>query len=179
MGLSKDLEVLGEQYSAMVLSPADKLQEHVNDVMQYLTKSKAAGVYVSLNKPEPKIKGILQENNVDTSKVFFVDCIASKQGKTEITQDVLHIDDPTDLKLLDDSVKSYLEAIPGEKYLVIDALSTLLIYNNRENVAKFVKSVTEHAVEYKTKVVMLSPKTGDKELLTYIFNFYDKVLEKD
>jgi len=91
----------------------------------------------------------------------------------------LHIDDPTDLRILDDSIRSYLKEMPGEKYLMIDALSTLLIYNNQKDVAKFVKSLTEHAVEFKTKTVALSPKTGDNELLTYIFNFFDKVIQAD
>jgi KaiC/GvpD/RAD55 family RecA-like ATPase len=178
MQLSSELEA-PTQYSILVITPLEKLQQDLNDVMKVLTKKGISGVYVSLNKPYRSIQQIFSDNKIDTGKVFYIDCIASKEAKAEKVREVLHIDDPTDLRLLDDSIKSYLKEMPGEKYVVIDALSTLLIYNDKKEVAKFVKSLTEHAVEFKVKTVALSPKTGDNELLTYIFNFFDKVIQME
>jgi len=59
--------------------------------------------------------------------------------------------------------------------LIIDALSTLLIYNNENKVAAFVKEVTEYASENEVQIVAFSPETKGEELLNKIFNFFDKV----
>ena len=179
MPLAKELESLEHGYSVLVITPLEKLQENTTGVMKVLTKGDVPGVYVSLNKPYRSILQVFQDGGVNADKILFIDAIASKDMRSEKIKGVLHIDDPTDLKMLDETIKSYLREMPGEKYLVIDALSTLLIYNSKTEVAKFVKSMTEHALEYKTKTVALSPKTGDNELLTYIFNFFDKVIQAE
>jgi archaellum biogenesis ATPase FlaH len=77
--------------------------------------------------------------------------------------------------LLDSAVNAFIGDIKGEKFLVIDALSTLLIYNNEDSVAKFVKKMTEYASQNNMQIVALSPETKGEELLKKIFNFFDKV----
>jgi archaellum biogenesis ATPase FlaH len=62
--------------------------------------------------------------------------------------------------------------------MIIDALSTLLIYNNENKVAKFVQEITDYASENQVYVVAFSPKTQGEELLNKIFNFFDKVEKK-
>lgn len=62
--------------------------------------------------------------------------------------------------------------------MIIDALSTLLIYNSENKVAKFVKEITECASKGNMEAIALSPKTKGKELLNKIFNFFDKVKKK-
>jgi archaellum biogenesis ATPase FlaH len=88
--------------------------------------------------------------------------------------DVLHIS-PEQLDMLSNAIKEFIKEINGEKYLLIDALSTLLIYNNENKVAKFVKEVTECATDNNVKMIAFSPKTQGEELLNKIFNFFDKV----
>jgi len=179
MQLAKELEDLPNTCSILIITPLERLQENTLGVMKALGSRKVPGVYVSLNKPYKSVQKIFKDNGIDTGKMFFIDCIASKDGKAELEEGVLHIDDPTDLRLLKESINSYIEAMKGERFLVIDALSTLLIYNNRNEVAKFAKSLTESASEYNTLAVALSPKTGDSELLAYIFNFFDKVIQAE
>ena len=82
---------------------------------------------------------------------------------------------PDRLDLLDSAVGAFIEDITGKKFLVIDALSTLLIYNSEDSVARFVKKMTEYASEKDVQIVSLSPKTKGEELLNKIFNFFDKV----
>jgi hypothetical protein len=51
----------------------------------------------------------------------------------------------------------------------------LLIYNNENRVAIFMKEVTEYASDNDVHVIAFSPKTQGEELLDKIFNFFDKV----
>ena len=71
-----------------------------------------------------------------------------------------------------------MKDIKGEKFLIIDALSTLLIYNDENKVAKFVKEITEYASQNDVDVIAFSPKTKGEELLNKIFNFFDKVKKR-
>jgi archaellum biogenesis ATPase FlaH len=154
--------------SLLIITPVEKLQEKTD----YIVKSfrDMPGIYVSLNKTQKSTENIFRKSGINTKKIFFIDCVTSK--KTE--GDILHIASDR-LDLLDSAVSAFIKNIKGKKFLVIDALSTLLIYNNENNVAKFVKKMTEYASENDVQVIALSPKTKGEELLKKIFNFFDKV----
>lgn len=157
--------------SLLIITPVEKLQEKAN----YIVKSfrDIPGIYVSLNKTQKTIEEILKKSGIGTKKLFFIDCVASKETR----EDVLHIASDR-LDLLGSAVDSFIKNIKGEKFLVIDALSSLLIYNSENSVAKFVKNMIGYASENNVQIVALSPKTKGEELLNKIFNFFDRVEEK-
>jgi archaellum biogenesis ATPase FlaH len=154
--------------SLLIITPVEKLQEKVNHIVGSFKD--IPGIYVSLNKTQKSVEEILKKYGINTKRLFFIDCVTSKKTR----DDVLHIP-PDRLDLLDSAVCSFIGDIKGEKFLVIDALSTLLIYNNEDNVAKFVKKMTEYASQNDVRIVAFSPKTKGEELLDKIFNFFDKV----
>ncbi len=71
-------------------------------------------------------------------------------------------------------MKKFIDNIQGEKYLIIDALSTFLIYSPENKVAGFIKEITEKSSE-NLKIIAFAPKTKGEELLEKIFNFFDEV----
>ena len=154
--------------SLLIIAPVEKLQEKANQIVKSFRDR--PGIYVSLNKTQKSVEEIFKKSGINTKRLFFIDCVASKNTR----DDVLHIA-PDRLELLDSAVGAFIGGIKGEKFLVIDALSTLLIYNNEDCVAKFVKKMTEYASENDVQIVALSPKTKGEELLNKTFNFFDKV----
>ena len=154
--------------SQLILTSVEELQESINSKVKSL--GSIIGIYVSLNKTQKSTEDILKKSGVRTDKMFFIDCVTTEKSR----DDVLHIS-PEQLDMLSDAIKEFIKEICGEKYLLIDALSTLLIYNNENKVAKFVKEVTECAADNNVKMIAFSPKTQGEELLNKIFNFFDKV----
>ncbi len=154
--------------SLLVITSVERLQNRINSVVSSFRKT--PGVYVSLNKTQKSTEDILKENRINTNKLFFIDCVTSEKTR----DDVLHVA-PDQLDLLSSAINTFIKDIKGEKFLIIDALSTLLIYNDENRVAQFVKEVTEYASQNDVKVVAFSPKTKGEELLNKIFNFFDKV----
>jgi archaellum biogenesis ATPase FlaH len=150
------------------LTSVEELQESINSKVKSL--GSIIGIYVSLNKTQKSTEDILKKSGVRTDKIFFIDCVTTEKSR----DDVLHIS-PEQLDMLSNAIKEFIKEINGEKYLLIDALSTLLIYNNENKVAKFVKEVTECATDNNVKMIAFSPKTQGEELLNKIFNFFDKV----
>ncbi|RLE42335.1 hypothetical protein DRJ16_04980, partial [Candidatus Woesearchaeota archaeon] len=107
--------------SLLIITSVDKLQK---EIIRYLKKLNGYGVYVSLNKTQKSIEEILKKNKIDTNKLFFIDCVTSEK----IRDDVLHIH-PDQLDILCTAIRAFMKDIKGEKFLLIDALATLLIYN--------------------------------------------------
>jgi len=157
--------------SQLTITAVDKLQSEI--ILKTKTFKNKVGIYVSLNKTQKSTEELLQKNGIDTSKLFFIDCVS----KEKIREDVLHIP-PENLDVLSTAIHTFIKDIPGEKFMIIDALSTLLIYNNENKVAKFVQEVTKYASENQVYVIAFSPKTQGEELLNKIFNFFDDVEKK-
>ena len=154
--------------SVLIVSSVENLQGKINEAVR--TLQDIPGVYVSLNKTQKSVEDILKSRGIHTEKLFFIDCVTSEQKRT----DVLHIA-PQDLETLNAAIHSFVRELKGERFIVIDALSTLLIYNNENKVAQFVKEITEYSSEEDVRVIAFSPKTRGEELLNKIFNFFDEV----
>ena len=153
--------------SKLIIVPVDKLQTKVNTVLRSMTGT--VGIYVSLNKTQKSVEETLKKENINFDKIFFIDCVT----KEKTSEDILHCS-PQNLEELEYSIKSFSKEIPGEKFILLDALSTLLIYNSENKVAAFVKELA--AISTKdTDIIALSPKTKGEELLEKIFNFFDVV----
>jgi len=157
--------------STLIILPVENLQNEINSIARKY--SGTPGIYISLNKPHSSIEKLLEKDGVNTKKLFFIDCVTAEQKR----DDVMHVH-PTDLKKLAAAIGAFIKDIPGKKFLLLDALSTLLIYNDENKVAQFVKEVTEYAAEKDVEVIALSPKTKGEELLNKIFNFFDEVKKK-
>lgn len=156
--------------SILITSSVESLQKRILSEIKSL---KCPGMYVSLNKSQKSTAAFLRKGGVDTKKLFFIDCMtdAAKSGG------VLHVA-PDRLDLLESAIKSFLDGVKGKRFVLVDALATLLIYNDDNKVAKFVKEITEHASSHDSIVVAFSPKTKGEELLTKVFNFFDHVVKK-
>jgi archaellum biogenesis ATPase FlaH len=154
--------------STLIITSVEKLQEEVNTTVKSFKD--IPGIYVSLNKTQKSIENILDKEKINTKKLFFIDCVTSENVK----DDVLHIN-PRQLDKLSYAINNFIKEIKGKKFLIIDALSTLLIYNDENKVASFVKEITEYASRNEVEVIAFSPKTKGEELLNKIFNFFDNV----
>lgn len=156
--------------SKLEIASIEKLQPKIVGAVRSL---EGVGIYVSLNKNQKRMKKLLSEKQIDVKKIFFIDCVSS--GK--VKDDVLQIS-PAQLNDLSYAVNTFMKQIRGEKFLIIDALSVLLIYNNDNQVAGFVRNITEYASKNDVEVVAFSAKTKGEELLSKIFSFFDEVKGK-
>jgi archaellum biogenesis ATPase FlaH len=154
--------------SILIVTAVDKLQGAI--VRAIASLQNTPGIYVSLNKTQKSAELMLTQNKCRTDKLFFIDCMTSEKTR----DDVLHIS-PSQLDMLATAIEAFITEIKGEKYLVIDAISTLLIYNDENRVAQFVKQMTELASKNQVNIIAFSPETKGEELLNKIFNFFDRV----
>lgn len=158
--------------STLVITSVESLQKKINKSVKDINHEIC--IYVSLNKTQKSIEDILKQNKINTKRIFFIDCVTSKQKK----DDVLHIS-PRDLDKLLYAIQEFVREVKLKKSIIIDALSTLLIYNDENKVAAFIKEVTGFASENGVEIIAFSPSTKGEDLLNKIFNFFDEVKKED
>jgi archaellum biogenesis ATPase FlaH len=157
--------------SILIISDVESLQKKISETINSFRG--IPGIYVSLNKTQKSTEEALKKVGIKTNKIFFIDCVTSEQRR----DDVLHFH-PTELEEMSYAIKDFMQEIKGKKFLIIDALSTLLIYNDENKVAKFVKATVDFASENNVELIAFTPKLKGEELLTKIFNFFDKVKKR-
>ncbi|MDI6798686.1 MAG: hypothetical protein QMD12_01660 [Candidatus Aenigmarchaeota archaeon] len=139
------------------------------------------GIYITINKPYQNLIGLLKKNRVDTEKLFFIDCITKTVGgKPEIAENCLFIASPQNLTELGVALSQAMEAMKGKpnKFLLLDSLSTLLIYNNAGTVARFSHFLTTKIRLSKLKgVFIIVEKEMEEKLLITLSEFCDKVIK--
>jgi len=147
-------------------------------IYQIIRKIKRPIIYVALIKPSVSILSGLHRNKIKTDKLFFIDCTTeSASGVVERKENILFIKEPTDLTSIGIAVSQFLETIPGEKYLIIDALRILMIYHNMNVILKFIRSILEEASRRQAKVIILATKSKDTKLINKVSQFFEKVIE--
>lgn len=173
---TEKIKTLGDQFTVLVICPVQKLQDTISDIVRFLTEKNMPGIYVSFSKPYKSLKKILMENNLNTDRIFFIDCISHSMSEPKREDKVLYINNRGDLNSLGIGISQFIETIPGKEFLLIDALETLLIYNKPDTIAMFVQSLIKKSSKFEMKTVILTPR-GDKELIDKIGMFFDKIIE--
>lgn len=169
------LENMGSQFSALIISPTENLNHLMHNVVGYFTQKDIPGLFICLNRSYASILEELKKNNIDTKNILFVDCAKSRLCEMKKgAPNVISVDTPADLTNLSISISEFAKNVPGEKFLAIDTISTLLIYNDENMVVRFVKALTEKTSGCGLKTIVL---TQDNEsLIRKISLFFDKTV---
>ncbi len=168
-----------KEYVAIALVDADKYQKTNIKIIGELVKENVPGVYVTLNRPHENVKKILKKEKIDLDKIIFIDAVTKTVGgKIKKTKDCLFIGSPSNLSDISISMDQAIMAIPTkDKFLFFDSLSTLLLYNNVEVVAKFIHFLSGKMRVWQIKGIIISlRREKDKELIEELKEFCDVIL---
>ncbi len=162
----------------LALAKAKDYNEANIDFLKYLIHTKnEPGVYLTFNKPYATMKQIMDQENIDERMIIFIDAITLPSGgKAEDTENCLYLNDLRNLSDLAVIIDEAIDAIPFKrKFLYLDSLSTLLLYNNTGSVAKFVHFLTGKLRHWDLDGIFLSLELeSDAELLAQLSLFCDK-----
>jgi|TARA_Y100000310_G_scaffold345826_1_gene470637 hypothetical protein len=120
---------------------------------------------------------ILERNNIKTDKMFFIDCATPVAGRTEMhgTSKSLFCQ-PQSLTNISIAIGHALESIPkgNDKVLILDSLTTLMLYNSEKNVIQFIHSLSGKARAWNVKSIIYSVvEDTDKKTISEISQFCD------
>ncbi|MDY6765775.1 MAG: ATPase domain-containing protein [Candidatus Nanohaloarchaea archaeon] len=180
MSVADDIAELGDDRIALVVVDSEDYVETNLDIMDYLIEDRGLpGVYVTINKPYTTMQDVFAEHGISMDSVFFVDAIAKETGGELVDRDnVLYMDAPDDLTGMSIVISRAVEQMPdGQKFLFLDSLTTLTIYNTADTVSQFAHFLTGKMRSWDVAGVIMSlEEEVDEELIGKISQFCDCVL---
>lgn len=167
-----------KEYVALATVDSQNYQKINIDLIKTLVNEQnTPGVYVTLNKPFKTLKTLFDNVSINTKLIIFIDAV-TETPRIEKTKDCLYIGNPEKLSDLSIAMDQAVRAIPSdEKFVFFDSLSTLLIYNNPNTIAKFIHFLSTKMREWKVKGIIISLERGNKELIDKLTQFCDLSLD--
>jgi KaiC/GvpD/RAD55 family RecA-like ATPase len=129
-----------------------------------------------LNKPFVVLSKAFGKAGIASGSIFFVDAVTNVASAE---QDATHscLGSRIDLGNLCIGISKAVSRNGQEKFLILDSLSTLLIYNDPKTVAKFAHLLTEKMRRWGLSGSLLTVDTDtERELVSQIAQFCDKVV---
>jgi len=92
------------------------------------------------------------------------------------TLNVLFAKSPKDLTGIKIAVDKLASSIAGEKWIILDSLRVLTIYNTQESVLRFLNSMRASANSKNAKFVVIASEGRDQMILRDAMQFVDEVV---
>lgn len=178
--IEEELKGLPEKFIVLVITPLQKFQETSMKMLDTMINRYKNGSYVTINKPYQSMVKILESNNISDRNVFFIDCITQYlREKEAISRNCRFVDSPSNLTevgiILDPIIKDDIH-----KFLIIDSLDTMTVYNELETVIKFAHYITGKLRFHDMSGVLLAVKEkSDERFISELGQFCDKVITID
>jgi len=170
----------------MVTSPPDDYADTIMAVLRNIVTPDTVEVYVSANKPYFALKQEMETAKISTQNMFFLDCASGLMGKEPQEIDNTYIlSGPTNLTELSITLSSLLssEKLKGKEagtVLFLDSVSTFLIYNDANVVARFLHTIAGRVRTHNIRGVFFSLHDDiQKGAIASTVQFHDKVLRID
>lgn len=161
--------------SALIITSSKNYGDILFQTVSYYLKNLNKGIYVNLNKPLELLVNNFQEKGLDYAGIFFVDGSAKSGVHSPKIKNSVSVTGPSALTNISLNISS-LTSKSKYDFLVFDSVSTLLLYNDKTLVAKFVKSLCNSLTVKKVILIFLILDT-DTRNVDVISQFFDKLIE--
>jgi hypothetical protein len=122
-----------------IIIPSNNYSDLICSLFEYMnTKPNAIWVYLTITKP---FESIFDDYSslINNQNIIFIDCISQAAGISKEKSNCIYIESPLQLEsILLEIMNSYKNTDDKKsKYLIIDSLSSLVIYNDAPLVTEF------------------------------------------
>lgn len=125
--------------SVGIIVPGNNYEDLLNALFDHMkTSDKDIWTYVTINRPYQSLSK--KFGNIATAKnIRFIDCISRAAGMSELTDNCIFIESPTMLEKTSMEIMEVFRTNEDDcgKYVIIDSLSALMIYNDPQIVRQF------------------------------------------
>ncbi|MBI5224987.1 hypothetical protein HY989_03885 [Candidatus Micrarchaeota archaeon] len=180
--LEKELRELPRHYIVMLVSDSEKyLNANQNALKLLMKQGNSEGIYVTFNRPYETLLASLAKEKIDVDRLYFLDLITQTTGKRgERTENCIFLPSPRNLTELSIALTQLVERMgdtAGDRFIFMDSLSTMLIYNSAGTVAQFTHFLVSKMRIWNVGMIMVSmEKESDQKLISDLSQFCDKVI---
>jgi len=176
-----DMSSMKEGDVVLILTSAENYMASIVDVLKTLINKKGRQcVYVTVNRPYNDIQNVLEKGKINTDNIFFIDLISKTANREQSkAKNCLFIDSPESLTDLSIAITEAIGNLKGKKkFIFLDSLSTMLIYNQAGTLARFAHFLIGKMRNAAVEMIIISlEKEMDQALVSQISTFVDKVIK--
>ncbi len=179
MHISNVLDEMKQPFTSVVLiEPKDYSKVKVGVIGNYIEKDYAI-IYICLNSGAKKISEDFNSESKPVEKIHFIDMVSTSLGATKSKlKNTIYLDSPSDMTECIFSVEKKLRNIKGNKLLVLDSISTMLVYNDASALEKFVHMLMGKVNSYEASAILFSTDFMERERSTKtIGQFVDQTVK--
>jgi|SRR3989344_4879554 len=175
--IRKELDGSKEKKIGVVLIKPEDYREATIIISEYfLSRLKLKGIYVTLNMPYYSILENLKKNDINSSKLYFIDCVSKQASGFKNIKNCCFVENPESLTELSLAITEAINT-GNFNFLVFDSISTMLMYNDLKIVERFVHYAINKLRSYDMDGALLFINDEkSKELANVIMQFCDKFI---
>ena len=123
----------------MIEQPADGYFEYNIETIRILIENGFKGIYISFQRPFTNIYTILQQQNIDITKLLFIDAAAALSGENQGNNNrCIHISKNIEIDELVRAIYTSLPLLQNKKdFIFIDSLTTIALYKPLSEIMRF------------------------------------------
>ena len=160
-----------------VVSP-EKFAQTTFEAVKSLVKRGYSGIYITANKASNILQEELRKNKLKTDKIYYIDAISSLIGKPKKAKNTVCAESPQSLTEISIAVTNILPVLKGKKFIILDSISTLLMYNDVLTVARFVHFLVGRMREWKMiGIIFAVKKQMPEQMKAQISQFVDRIID--
>lgn len=163
-----------------ILLPGNNYSDLLQALFEYIQdRTEDAWVYVTVTKPyETLVKEY--EYLSDAKNIKFIDCISRAAGISKPSPHCIYIESPSMLEKLGIDIMNVFKEVDEstKKYLILDSLSNLIIYNDADIVTEFFYHIVNRTRVKNIHTISLAiEEEGLEKQLNRLIYLNDKILK--
>ena len=163
-----------------IILPASNYPDLIQALLERIkSKPEEAWVYVTVTKPYSNIADQYTFLK-DSKNIKFVDCISKAAGINNPNENCVFIESPTMLEKIGLEIINIFKEVDDntKKYLVIDSLTNLIIYNDPDIVTEFFYHIINRTRTRNIHTISLAIEEEELDkYLTRLIYLNDKILK--
>jgi hypothetical protein len=135
--------------SVGIILPGNNYNDLTQALFEYIySKPESAWVYVTITKTYNNILKDFGDIIIDQNNIRFIDCISRAAGLYYNAPNCVFIESPSQLERIILEIMNQFKMLDKNinKYLVLDSLSSLLIYNNSSLIKEFITHLNNRTI---------------------------------
>jgi len=159
----------GSNYPELIQAIFERIRNAPDEAWIYVTVTKPSNIFIN------QFEFLKETNNLR-----FIDCISRAAGITNAGPNCILMESPTMLEKLGLEIMNVFKEVneSTEKYLVIDSLTNLIVYNDPEIVTEFFYHITNRTRVKNIRTISLAIEDeGIDKYLNRLIYLNDKILK--
>jgi len=175
--IEKEFKTLDDKSVVLLDLNAENYFEAVMHAVDFMLKKGRKGVFITVSRPYKYILREMQKRNIATENLLFIDCTSAMAGEHDGAS-CTYIENPAALEEIGMQIGSLLDAIKSEeKFLIVDSISALLIYNTAPSIKEFsMFLINKMRLEGVTGILVTIEKDVPEDIKRILIAMCDEVI---